>query len=278
PSKPPPSFDFTRRKKWADLLITELSEAIVFVLSPQAKVLFCSHSVYELLGWKDDELVDRDLFEWIHAADHNDFRSALLQSQHVGQELLTYFRLRCKPDAFTHAQPPPAILFELYGRPHTVPGESAPRCLFAVAKPHPSRNTAMLNTFLELKVENARLQDRLNHLRAQACGASPTNGAFTAPAMQLAIDARDPAAFYAALGAQAPGAPGAGPGADDPDEDKARKRRKVAAPEQYVCNTCGRTDSPEWRKGPRGPKTLCNACGLRWAKKVRKFEEGGGEG
>lgn len=64
----------------------------------------------------------------------------------------------------------------------------------------------------------------------------------------------------------------------------------------HVCVTCGRTDSPEWRKGPLGPKTLCNvslvclwicwgfghgagrereqklmyapqACGLRWAKR-----------
>lgn len=39
---------------------------------------------------------------------------------------------------------------------------------------------------------------------------------------------------------------------------------------QYVCVTCGRTDSPEWRKGPLGAKTLCNACGLRWAKRNQK--------
>jgi hypothetical protein len=32
----------------------------------------------------------------------------------------------------------------------------------------------------------------------------------------------------------------------------------------------GTLDSPEWRKGPTGPKTLCNACGLRWAKKEKK--------
>jgi len=37
-----------------------------------------------------------------------------------------------------------------------------------------------------------------------------------------------------------------------------------------VCTDCGSTESPEWRKGPAGPKTLCNACGLRWAKQVRK--------
>ncbi|KAM0747380.1 hypothetical protein T439DRAFT_329111 [Meredithblackwellia eburnea MCA 4105] len=33
-----------------------------------------------------------------------------------------------------------------------------------------------------------------------------------------------------------------------------------------VCANCGRTDSPEWRAGPTGLRTLCNACGLRWAK------------
>lgn len=37
--------------------------------------------------------------------------------------------------------------------------------------------------------------------------------------------------------------------------------------------TCGRTDSPEWRKGPRGPKTLCNACGLRWAKRSKRSDD-----
>jgi hypothetical protein len=34
-------------------------------------------------------------------------------------------------------------------------------------------------------------------------------------------------------------------------------------------------------QGPLGPKTLCNACGLRWAKQMRRSDdpaEGGGEG
>ena len=35
------------------------------------------------------------------------------------------------------------------------------------------------------------------------------------------------------------------------------------------CHFCGRKETPEWRKGPAGPATLCNACGLQWAKKVR---------
>ncbi|KAK1697650.1 hypothetical protein QYE76_014347 [Lolium multiflorum] len=31
----------------------------------------------------------------------------------------------------------------------------------------------------------------------------------------------------------------------------------------YWCHHCSATKSPLWRAGPDGPKTLCNACGLR---------------
>jgi len=40
------------------------------------------------------------------------------------------------------------------------------------------------------------------------------------------------------------------------------------------CHFCGRKDTPEWRKGPAGPATLCNACGLQWAKKMRAQRSG----
>jgi len=48
------------------------------------------------------------------------------------------------------------------------------------------------------------------------------------------------------------------------------KKKKMKIAEEYVCTDCGTLDSPEWRKGPTGPKTLCNACGLRWAKKEKR--------
>ncbi|GAA5863387.1 hypothetical protein JCM8547_006966 [Rhodosporidiobolus lusitaniae] len=40
---------------------------------------------------------------------------------------------------------------------------------------------------------------------------------------------------------------------------------------QRACANCGRTSSAEWRSGPTGPKTLCNACGLRWAKQKTRL-------
>ncbi|KAF4438887.1 aaa family atpase [Fusarium acutatum] len=36
------------------------------------------------------------------------------------------------------------------------------------------------------------------------------------------------------------------------------------------CHSCNRTDSREWRSGPDGARTLCNACGLHYAKLQRK--------
>ncbi|MCJ1309783.1 blue light receptor [Agyrium rufum] len=58
------------------------------------------------------------------------------------------------------------------------------------------------------------------------------------------------------------------------------KKKKIKVADEYVCTDCGTLDSPEWRKGPSGPKTLCNACGLRWAKKEKKRHPtaGGGGG
>ncbi|KAH9961200.1 hypothetical protein BGW80DRAFT_1438779 [Lactifluus volemus] len=234
----PPSRPFTRRKRWADLLITELSEAILLVLSPSRKVLFCNPA----------DLIDRDLTN--------------------------------------------LVLLEIIGYPHFVPGETECSCFFVVAKPFPSRNTAMLNTLLELKVENERLQQHIRVLRAHSQQVSA--GQVTQHLDPYAAD--DMSAQLAAnLGLPARSTLGGDPSRphyssishgyeagnfpavleDDGDSEPRRKKAilKSLGGEQYICNTCGRTDSPEWRKGPRGPKTLCNACGLRWAKKVRKFEE-----
>ena len=43
----------------------------------------------------------------------------------------------------------------------------------------------------------------------------------------------------------------------------AKKIRKNAKPHDHICIQCGTKESPEWRTGSRGKKTLCNACGRK---------------
>lgn len=49
-----------------------------------------------------------------------------------------------------------------------------------------------------------------------------------------------------------------------------KKRRGRAAPPGR-CHSCNRAETPEWRRGPDGARTLCNACGLHYAKLTRKM-------
>ncbi|XP_051118609.1 GATA transcription factor 17-like [Andrographis paniculata] len=37
------------------------------------------------------------------------------------------------------------------------------------------------------------------------------------------------------------------------------------------CSDCHTTRTPLWRGGPAGPKSLCNACGIKYNKKRRQL-------
>lgn len=48
------------------------------------------------------------------------------------------------------------------------------------------------------------------------------------------------------------------------------KKRARDVLDSTVCHHCGTSETPEWRRGPDGARTLCNACGLYHAKMVKK--------
>ncbi|KAF9246368.1 white collar 2 type of transcription factor [Melanogaster broomeanus] len=316
----PTTFEFTKRKRWADLLIHELSEAIIFVLSNDASIWFCGRAVSELLGWKDAELIDRAFTDLVNSEDLPAFNVAFDESLRTRREMNSYVRLKTRSAYSAQGVPQSEVLFEMKGYPHFIENELSARCFFAVAKPYPGRNVAMLNSFLELKIENERLQRRLAELRVRASSPSaPASGPSTAAVYphtsssltrssvpSVAMRSADMSSSYypphqphqprpsyddlSPLANQMRGydpghppsmhpyrgqytsAPVAPPTDDDLGDDGTSRRRKIRkthSTEQHVCVTCGRTDSPEWRKGPQGPKTLCNACGLRWAKEIR---------
>ncbi|KAG8696639.1 blue light receptor [Ceratobasidium sp. 394] len=413
-TKPPPVFEFTKRKKWADILISELSGSLLLVLNPSAHILWASPAIAEQLGWRDEELLERPIRDILHDDDAPPFADHLKRAVETHSELFSYARLRSKfasprgshptspahsPTAPTHSTSslnPPAApstttpLFELRGHaiysksssqsstgigdagPSTSASssssmnlesnlnpnpESEASCFIVMARPYPSRNTAMLDSFLELKIENERLRQQLLNLRTSGVPPSPVLASPAYPISQIAPASETPllqpasalpSPIYpsASLGVASgdadaafqprsihampqppaatniyyptqtnrfggpsfdamynptsygtgptPNTSGVGasarrgsiaeePVAESTEAGRSRKKPKKAhsAQEQYVCVTCGRTDSPEWRKGPLGAKTLCNACGLRWAKRntKRKTDEfGGAEG
>ncbi|XP_062178889.1 protein CYTOKININ-RESPONSIVE GATA TRANSCRIPTION FACTOR 1-like [Phragmites australis] len=75
--------------------------------------------------------------------------------------------------------------------------------------------------------------------------------------------------------------------ADNPGAGVAvKKPRRRAQPYQYmsnqpnlgvirVCSDCNTTKTPLWRSGPCGPKSLCNACGIRQRKARRAMMASG---
>ncbi|XP_066314323.1 GATA transcription factor 23-like [Miscanthus floridulus] len=46
----------------------------------------------------------------------------------------------------------------------------------------------------------------------------------------------------------------------------------IVVPEKGArsCVECRATTTPMWRSGPTGPRSLCNACGIRYRKKRRQ--------
>ncbi|GAB4830036.1 hypothetical protein Ancab_019680 [Ancistrocladus abbreviatus] len=48
-----------------------------------------------------------------------------------------------------------------------------------------------------------------------------------------------------------------------------RSTSNQASEPEKSCTDCRTTTTPLWRGGPAGPKTLCNACGIKYHKKRR---------
>ncbi|KAJ3532902.1 hypothetical protein NM688_g7356 [Phlebia brevispora] len=58
-----------------------------------------------------------------------------------------------------------------------------------------------------------------------------------------------------------------------PGQTKSKYRKRSRATPPGKCHSCNIRETPEWRRGPDGARTLCNACGLHYAKLMRKREK-----
>ena len=65
PSSSTSTFEFTKRKHWADL-ITELTETVILIFSTRCQILYCGTAVKELLGWRNEDLIDTKFLDLVN--------------------------------------------------------------------------------------------------------------------------------------------------------------------------------------------------------------------
>lgn len=344
--------DFTKRRNWSQRVLEELKD-FLHILTPDGRILYVSPSTQALTGYDQEELVGKFIVEFIHVDDSGIFVREFNESIASGNPLRFFYRFRKADDTYT--------IFESHGHPHLTsdsaafgPNNAAGFCrgFFMMARPYPTKNAALLDSFLEHKVENERLTKRIADLRREEqeeieaqqrhlmkkqeghgsvtpsdtqrtesetpgsasmtstqsngyCGMPPpakpsvSNNALTQQNLDEANASSRPDSINDKM-ARYEGAThietiemltglryregersqGISTGDTNPalirgdagiaipvdkDSRAGDKKKKLKVADEYVCTDCGTLDSPEWRKGPSGPKTLCNACGCRFS-------------
>nr|CAG8550563.1 6110_t:CDS:2 [Entrophospora candida] len=287
--------EFTKRKNWSQKIIEELKD-FLHVISPTGKLMYCSPSSTELVGYSPEELVNHSITEFIHVDDIDMFVRDFQIAIQNRTSFTIYYRFRKKDEKY--------ITLEVKGHPYfgenDITGQC--KCFFSMGRPYPSKTTAMIDSFLELKVENENLRRQLRELIEEKSVADDilvsTNNSLELltglryqegeRAMGISNGSNNPrllnedlmesdtlATSLSARNDQTSKTPEVTTTNQASSRPRKKKKQKVEE-EEYVCTDCGTVESPEWRKGPLGPKTLCNACGLRWAKKTKKQASGVG--
>lgn len=130
--------------------------------------------------------------------------------------------------------------------------------------PKPGVGNAALTKQNLNEAQAASRPDSINDKMARYEGASPTDHVEMLTGLRsnersegISTGVAEPALIIGAAGIEI---------LTDRDRVGPDKTKKAKTAEEYVCTDCGTLESPEWRRGPGGPKTLCNACGrkFRW--------------
>jgi PAS domain S-box-containing protein len=332
--------EFTKRRNWSQRVLEELRD-LLHILTPNGRILYVSPSCKALTGWDPQQLMGRFINEFIHPEDIGIFVKEFNESIASGNSLRFFYRFRKADDTWG--------IFESHGHPHlsSDPSSFAPpnalncRGFFIMARPYPTKNAALLDSFLEHKIENERLTKRIAELKREEQEeqedwakkeVQSQSGTRTESIMTQSVNPSEAAASYAQMpppakpsisntaltrqnldevlaanraenisdkmaryeganhletiemltglryrdgersqgistGDASPmlirGDAGIQISLDRDSRGLSDRKKKLKVADEYVCTDCGTLDSPEWRKGPNGPKTLCNACGCK---------------
>jgi hypothetical protein len=222
----------------------------------------CRH----LTGFEPTDLLGRSILDLIHPDDSELFIKEISYSQALHKSVRFIYRFRKTNNQW--------VIFDSQIQWHSGTRSAQHPFLenkidapgyFVMARPYQTQSTTLLDSFLEHKIEHERLVRRVAELRREEEDelateeeelrlsqenelAKENDGGHCDKKIKLEQDDK------ATLPCRYP----------EPCKSiKRRKKKMRALPRCHICIICGTTESPEWRKGPEGPKTLCNACGCK---------------
>jgi PAS domain S-box-containing protein len=148
-------------------VVEELKD-LLQILDANKRIRFVSPSMMGLVGYEPDDLQDKYLTEFIHPDDVGVVVAEMNESIASGSPMRMFYRFRKKDGSYA--------VFEAVGRAHIAAAKFAPnphnqsqfcQAVFMMARPYPTKNAALLDSFLEHKIENERLRRRIAELRRE---------------------------------------------------------------------------------------------------------------
>ncbi|KAI9255540.1 hypothetical protein BY458DRAFT_519919 [Sporodiniella umbellata] len=292
--------EFMKRRNWSQNVLETLRD-VVHVLSSELKILYCSPASREFLGYQTSELMGRTFTEFLHSDDVDLFRREFALSQQQRSILRATYRFLRKDGKYTSLETRGHFhKSTFFGSARGVPAETTKtmdrfldykmenerlrrqlqQLKQAKKQPKQEPSPQTSESTIALEDEEDDFGDDFEQLFAAATNSSVyTQGVLSSFGAAESVNLFTGLNFD--LGERSRGISRGIEGElfnmlipteignealNETDALKVSKKRKGETNQNRICTDCGRTDAPEWRKGPKGPKTLCNACGLRWAK------------
>lgn len=323
---------------WIPRVLEEMKDMLL-LLNAQGRIAFASPSSKHITGRAPKQLEGSHLTQYIHEDDKNIFLRDMDDAVAENQPFRAHVRLQKTNNTY--------CLVEIYGHPHIANQNgtqgrnttSEARCtgFLLVCRPYPTKSSQLLDSFLEHKIENARLMQQIAKLKQEEEEELSMNRLAYAKVEAEKLPTENPAASQAILSDQ-DSSETAAPNSDESDTNQSMDYFSEKAPRtggishidgievmtglyygdgersqglstgvrrgklvhcdidittaadqarnaqegdrrkrfkgQHMCSDCGTADSPEWRKGPNGPKTLCNACGCKFKSPIFYCVEG----
>jgi PAS domain S-box-containing protein len=255
----------TTQGKWPQYVVNGIPD-FLHVFDTDGRIRYASPTCKHLTGYEPTDLLGRSIIDLVHPDDSDLFLKEIYYSKKRNKSVRFFYRFQAADSRW--------VIFESQVQWHSgnVPdwdpllqGDVETPAFFVMARPYQTKSTTLLDSFLEHKIEHERLKKRVEELKREEeeeLAAEEEEELKLSQEHETANDVwlRDHERRKR-IKLKQPGLAGR----MYPKSCKLPKKNKTmrGMSRDHICTICGSTESPEWRRGPEGPQTLCNACGRK---------------